>query len=564
MNHALRVFLTVLMVLAPTGCGRRDPGGAPKEQAKAAGQKIKKHAKDEIPQDDEIFTKPKVLHLDIQIPRSGMSQLRGTQWGGGGEERPVAKATVREGGNVYNDVAVHLKGAAGSFRPVDHRPALTLNFDKFVPGQSLHGFHKISLNNSEQDSSLLSEKICREMFDAAGVPVPRAGYAMVRLNGRDLGLYVMLEGANRQFLKRYFRNAKGNLFDGGFCKDIDEALSVNSGDNPNDTSGLQALNGALGGRTADALPRLEKVLDVDRFISMVAMEVMVWHWDGYALNKNNWRVFHDLDSHKMVFIPHGLDQTFGNQNRGPVGLATQHWNGKVAQVMMRNPEVRTRYRERFGYLYTNVFQPDKIMARIDDIQSVIIPTLAEFDPHAARSAQGEGVRFKQMIQRRYSELGRELARPLPAVRTVKFTSASTVPITGWTISPVGLGEPKLSQEKDAEGRGVLKIQTTGAGMQSGSWRARMSLPAGRYRFEGRVKVDGVVGEAGNNRAGADLRVSKAPQPPKIAGTSDWQNSAYEFEVEEESNEVELICELARVSRGEASFDLGSLRLVRLP
>ena len=27
-----------------------------------------------------------------------------------------------------------------------------------------------------------------------------------------------------------------------------------------------------------------------------AIEMMLCHWDGYTLNRNNWRVFHDLDS----------------------------------------------------------------------------------------------------------------------------------------------------------------------------------------------------------------------------------------------------------------------------
>ena len=290
------------------------------------------------PQDD-IFTKPTVLSIEIEIPRTGMNLLRRTQWGGGGgDARPTARATVREGGVVYTNVAVHLKGAAGSFRPVDDQPAMTLNFDKFVPGQSFHGLHKISLNNSVQDPSYLSEKICRELFDAAGVPVPRAGHALVRLNGRGLGLYVLLEGANKQFLKRYFSNVKGNLYDGGFVRDIDESLSVNCGDNPNDHSDITALRAALNGRDSAAL---NKVLDVDRLLSMTAVEVMVLHWDGYALNKNNWRLFHDLDSGKMVFIPHGLDQTFGISLRCSTDFRTPgHWSGRAAAVVMRNGQRR--------------------------------------------------------------------------------------------------------------------------------------------------------------------------------------------------------------------------------
>jgi cell division protein YceG involved in septum cleavage len=46
--------------------------------------------------------------------------------------------TVREGETVYTNVALHLKGAAGSFRSIDQNPCLTLKFDKFVDGQRFH------------------------------------------------------------------------------------------------------------------------------------------------------------------------------------------------------------------------------------------------------------------------------------------------------------------------------------------------------------------------------------------------------------------------------------------
>src|SRR2546426_464197 len=207
-----------------------------------------------------------------------------------GDRVPVP-ATVREGTLVYTNVAVHLKGAAGSFRPVDDKPGLTLNFDKLAKGQRFHGLGKISLNNSVQDPSYITDKLCRELFEKAVVPVSRAGYATVSLNGRRLGLYVLTEGWNKQFLKRYFNNVKGNLYDGGFARDITGRLFVNSGDDPDDVSDLKALVAAAKERNfTNRLGRLEQTLDLDRFITFVALDALLWNWDGYVLNRNNYRV----------------------------------------------------------------------------------------------------------------------------------------------------------------------------------------------------------------------------------------------------------------------------------
>src|SRR5882672_4180410 len=170
---------------------------------------------------DRLFASQQIPHLRIEISGEGMEILRHYDFNINDlMERPNVLATVREGKTVYTNVAIHIKGHLGSFQPVDSKPALTLNFDKVAKGQRFHGLQKISLNNSVQDSSYVSEQISRELFLAAGIPSPRAGHATVDLNGRVLGLFVLLEGWNKQFLKQHFRNPDGNLYDGGIGRDI--------------------------------------------------------------------------------------------------------------------------------------------------------------------------------------------------------------------------------------------------------------------------------------------------------------------------------------------------------
>ena len=82
------------------------------------------------------------------------------------------KATIREADRVAV-VALKLKGAAGSFREWDDRPALTLNMHKFNKGGTFHGLVKFHLNNSVQDETYLHELLCSELFRRAGIPAPR-------------------------------------------------------------------------------------------------------------------------------------------------------------------------------------------------------------------------------------------------------------------------------------------------------------------------------------------------------------------------------------------------------
>ena len=136
-----------------------------------------------------------VLRFKIEIGETNLQSLRK-------EPRKYVPATVREGGLIYTNVGVHLKGAAGSFRSIDDKAALTLSFGKLSPRQRFHGLQKIHLNNSVQDVSYLTELLCGELFLAAGVPAARTTHARVYLNGRDLGLYVLKEGFDKTFLRR--------------------------------------------------------------------------------------------------------------------------------------------------------------------------------------------------------------------------------------------------------------------------------------------------------------------------------------------------------------------------
>jgi hypothetical protein len=110
---------------------------------------------------DELFADGAITHLRLEVPAPAMEILRSYAFRRDArqEERESARCTVREGTNVWNNVAIHLKGSLGSFRAVDDAPSFTLNFSKRVSRQRFHGLEKISLNTSVQDLTRVSEKV---------------------------------------------------------------------------------------------------------------------------------------------------------------------------------------------------------------------------------------------------------------------------------------------------------------------------------------------------------------------------------------------------------------------
>src|SRR5262245_10107093 len=189
---------------------------------------------------DGLFAMRSPRQIALNIPEEGITALGQSRRSPTGEARPEADATVLEGGREYLNVRVHLKGFS-SFQPINARPSFTLHFDKGVPNQTFHGLAKVSLNNSAQDPTRLHEALSRDVFAAAGVPVPRATYALVTLNGRALGLYVLTEGFDKPFLQRYFARTDGNLYEGGLLQDITSGLQRVTGKNPRSDEAVERL-----------------------------------------------------------------------------------------------------------------------------------------------------------------------------------------------------------------------------------------------------------------------------------------------------------------------------------
>jgi hypothetical protein len=492
----------------------------------------------------ELFTNAAVLRIQITIPPEGIAALRTTP-------RQYVPAALQEGTNAFPKVGVHLKGSTGSFRGLDGKPAFTISLERFDPSQRFHGLRKIHLNNSVEDPSYMNELIGGEMFRAAGVPASRISHAVVELNGRRLGLYVLKEGFTEDFLALYFRHTNGNLYDTGAGHDVDEDLKKDLGPNPEDRSDLEALAFAAGEPDlARRWQQLQRTLDVDRFLSFMAMEILLGHRDGYCLAKNNFRVYHDVDSQRMLFFPHGMDVLFGN----PRALIEPRMNGLVGRAVMETPEGRRAYRNRFMLLYTNVFNTEKLTAQIDRT----LPNLsAAVTPQESTALSREAILLKERIASRARELEKLLQQaPLELLR---FTEGKAQ-LSNWQPFDLPKGGT-LAQTNSVDGKRALMI--TAGPVTSASWRTKVLLPPGRYRFEGSIRVGSIAALNFGKNHGATLRVSGVPaqRPAGLLGNQPWRPMQVSFVTTAREQEVDLICDL-RASKGTAWFDLESLRLVR--
>jgi spore coat protein H len=459
--------------------------------------------------------------------------------------RKYAQAAVRIDHGAANGVELHLKGSVGSFQPLDGRPGFTVKTSK-ASGELVQGFgDKLHLNNSVEDPSMLSEQLGAELFEAAGVPAPKVSHARVVLNGRDLGLYVMVEGAGAGFLRRAFDTDAGCVFDQDQGQDVEGKLKAHgpSSDMPGRAAMARIAVGASDPREAEVL---ETSLDLGRFMSFMAVEALSAHRDGYCVSRNNYLVAAQNPEGRITFIPHGMDQLFH--------IADWPWNptvaGTAAKAALNTPGGPTRYERRVRELAQTVFN-DQLPARVDVLASELSVGARKWERRSLASAAAD---FKRQVADRVTAVHKMLEAPPSAPAPQRGASA---PLAGW--APTAGTEP--GSDAGSDGRHTLHL-VAGKPLPP-AWRAKANLPPGNYRLEGLVRTRGVQPLPYGRHQGPALRIqggeeSSAPVP----ANSDWRPVTVEFKIQRPGEETTVMCEL-RAEAGEAWFDRDAFKLSRL-
>ena len=309
------------------------------------------------------------------------------------------EATVTVDGETLTQVGVRKKGFLGSLSKV--KPALKVRFDKFIDGQFLGGAMKrLTLNNALQDPSMINTCMAYHVFAAAGLPAPRCNFATVAVNGENLGLYAHVESMKTAFLQRNFSDPSGNLYEGtvsDFRPKWRGTLQKKTNETDADWSDVAAVVAALQDSSPAGLEALADIIDLDRFLTFWAVEVLIGHWDGYAGNRNNFYVYREPNA-PFVFIPWGADQVFTSID-GPfddfVSPPSVTAHGAIAHRLYRDDAMRAAYVARLKQLLDTVWNEGELLDLVDEMAAIVQQhALAKKRAHAARDAD----RVRQFIR----------------------------------------------------------------------------------------------------------------------------------------------------------------------
>jgi hypothetical protein len=366
-------------------------------------------------------------------------------------------AEVVVDGEARSDVGLRKKGFLGSLD--ENKPSLKISVDEFVADQELLGTKDFTLNNAKQDASYVNQCLGYMTFDAAGVPASRCNFAHVTVNGQDLGLYVHVEAVKKPMLRRHFASDDGNLYE-GTLSDFREGWTNTFEKKTNEADvtrpELDAVTAAAAVSDMELLANLEGVLDLDEFMSFWAVETLLQHWDGYAGNTNNFHVYGDPTTGKVVLLPWGIDQLFGAApSEEPEAMLT---TSALAHRLYSIPEGRARFAARMTEILDTAWNVPNFTAEIDRMVALVKPILTPSERLFQAIAVGQ---LKTRIAARRDALLTALAAPpeqLPALRgLVCFREIGTVTGTfSTTWGTTGAPDPF------ATGTGTLDAEVDGA------------------------------------------------------------------------------------------------------
>lgn len=226
-------------------------------------------------------------------------------------------------GIALSDVGVRLRGKVGSFRTLDGKPKFKIDFGEFED-QELSGLKSLSLNNAVVDCSYLKEALALSIFAEAGVAASRFGFARVSVNGEAYGLYVIIEVPDKRFLSEHWEDDEGNLYDGKYLYDWhtgnytmvdftgweDGNFQLEEGEDV-ELADIEAITRALGSAGQEGwAAAVDPLVDSEELHRNWAAEQWAGHVDGYAMNRNNYRIYFDPEDGRAEIVPWDFDYAF--------------------------------------------------------------------------------------------------------------------------------------------------------------------------------------------------------------------------------------------------------------
>lgn len=302
--------------------------------------------------------------------------------------------------DTVQEIGFRLRGNTSRY---SKKKSFKVSFNTFHPGRKYHGVEKMNLNGEHNDPSIIRSKLCWDILRKMDIPAPYANHVQVYINGNYYGLFINVEHIDEEFVKSRFGNNDGNLFKCLWPADLTylgenpdnykftagdrRAYDLKINEEEDDYTDLRDLIRMLHvAPDAEFKCQIDQLFNVYDYLKIMAFDILTADWDGYIYNKNNFYLYHNLETGKFEYIPYDLDNTFGidwfNIDWGIRNI--YQWGPGDSRPLFDRLMGYQEFRDLFSFylkeILENICNPELLEPGIDQKKQQILPYVVN-DPY---------------------------------------------------------------------------------------------------------------------------------------------------------------------------------------
>jgi spore coat protein CotH len=282
----------------------------------------------------DLFNAGTLQEIRLFVNSKDLAQLRARY-----AENIFFPADLQWGSTRVRNVAIRSRGS-GSRNPT--KMGLLVEFDHYTTGQTFVGLKSLVLDNAWQDPSMMREQIAMAFFNRMGQAAPREAFCKLYINNVPQGLYVLVENIDANFLTRALGDNNGYLFEFHwqsnayfYANDLGDDLNAYKPLFEPRTHTLETdqllyapirdlFKEVNGPDDAVWRTRVEEYLDLNQFVTSVAIEIFLAEYDGLTGNwgMNNFYFYRRGTGTTHQFLPWDRDYSMIGQFDSSIFLNT--------------------------------------------------------------------------------------------------------------------------------------------------------------------------------------------------------------------------------------------------
>lgn len=343
------------------------------------------HSQGINPEQDKVFREGEVMeiYMTMSVEDKEQLHLEENRWSEIYVQTDVTFTNTELSAVTVRNVGVRLRG--NTARSHDKR-AYKIDFKEYG-GDQFEKYKKINLKPNVNDPALVRELLTMHLYRKMGVPAPLVGLAELYINEEYMGVYLMIEQIDDEFVDKRFGKEVGWLYKCHYGATLendgqifDEALYESKMNEESDTRAqlkdfVEMLENTPDN---DFKEKVEQAFEVDRFIRQLAVEAITGHWDGYSYLNNNYYFYYDEDAGKFEFIAYDTDNTWGIDwvdrdwaTRDLTHFYRHNHPRPLTERILGIPEYERRYYGYLNILFDRYFTKDYLYPIFDQLESIL-------------------------------------------------------------------------------------------------------------------------------------------------------------------------------------------------